>query len=163
MSKIENETFQLLKEVFTDLGWKPNIYENEMVCKLHCNLSSLSVELNAVISADIAQFFILIDSSINIPNNKKTIASEYLLRVNYELGAITFDMDFDTGDVRCKAAIDFKNGSISKMLMQNTILTGLKTADIYFPGLHKVILGNFDSSGIKEIIRNQEQTIHNKK
>src|SRR5512135_3622341 len=47
---------------------------------------------------------------LNIPSQSRMAVAEYLTRVNYGMAIGSFEMNMDTGDVRCRTSVEVPEG-----------------------------------------------------
>jgi len=89
---------------------------------------------------------------MNVPEDRRTAAAEFVTRANYGLPLGNFEMDFTDGEVRFKNSISFADEPLTDTAIHNTLYSATSVATTYFPGLLKVIFGNVNPAEmIKEI------------
>lgn len=66
---------------------------------------------------------------INIPEEFRQSAAEYIARANYGLRIGNFELDFNDGEVRFKTSIDVENDRLVAPLIGNLVAANLWTMD----------------------------------
>lgn len=84
----------------------------------------------------------------NIPEDKRSVVSEFIVRCNYSLNMGHFDMDFSDGEVRYKWGIDVEEGVLSSQMVKIMFLTGVKSIDNLQPHLMKLCYGNMSTEEV---------------
>jgi hypothetical protein len=82
--------------------------------------------------------------------------AEFLTRANWGLGDGNFEMDWDTGEVRFKVALDHTGTELSPLLVRNIILDALDNTEVYQEALGLVISGKVRA---KVALRRAEQAM----
>lgn len=108
----------------------------------------------AGVSTDNADFDVVViaDDSINqltcfcvhedeIEEDRRLAVAEYMVRVNANTVLGVYDMDFDDGTLRVRSAINIADMQPSMKMVEIMIHGIISTADVYFPGLKKVVSG----------------------
>jgi hypothetical protein len=72
------------------------------------------------------------------PAEKMQEMAEFLHRVNYDLVIGNFELNYDTGEVRFKASLDFEGATLNKELMAGTIYPSVLTMNLYLPLIEQV-------------------------
>jgi hypothetical protein len=78
---------------------------------------------------------------LNIPPQYRSAVSEYLTRVNYGLPVGNFEMNLDTGDVRCKTSIEVPEGQLDISVVRALAYANVRAMDHYFTGVVAVVHG----------------------
>ena len=76
---------------------------------------------------------------LNIPIPYRGAVLEYLMRVNYRLPVGNFEMDLDTGDVRCKTSLETPEGELSVAMVRALAYANVRAMDHFFPGVIAVM------------------------
>jgi hypothetical protein len=63
------------------------------------------------------------------------------MRVNMQLALGNFEMNFDTGDIRCKTGVETPEGDLSVAMVRSIAYANLRAMDYYFPGVLAVVHG----------------------
>jgi hypothetical protein len=85
---------------------------------------------------------------MNVPEEHRTAAAEFVTRANYGLPLGNFEMDFADGEVRFKNSVSFAGEPLTDTLIHNTLYPATSVATTYFPGLLKVVFGNANPADV---------------
>ncbi len=91
-----------------------------------------------------------------IPDALIPTVAEYLMRVNVGLILGAFDLDYDTGAVRFRTAVDVEGVSDTatlRVIFQNVFYTNIIAADRYFHGLAKVVMSGITPAEAVALLR----------
>ncbi len=83
-------------------------------------------------------------AAVNVPEEKRLMVAEYLVRANYGLPLGNFEMDFSDGEVRFKTSIDVESEEymLTPAMLKSLVYSNVLTMDRYLGGLMAVIYGN---------------------
>jgi hypothetical protein len=99
-----------------------------------------------------SQFIFYSVAPLEIPSKLRRFASEYLTRANFGLVYGNFEMDFDSGLVRCKTSIDFESDRLSYELFRPVVWANVFLMERYLPGLQAVVLeGSKPEDAIQQV------------
>jgi hypothetical protein len=76
-----------------------------------------------------------------IPEERRTIVTEFLTRANFGMAIGNFEINLDSGEVRLKTSIDVEDDRLSLELFQQLVAANVNTMDRYLPGIQEVIEG----------------------
>ena len=85
----------------------------------------------------------------NTPPNRKEVMCELLNSLNYELFTGNFEMDLDSGEIRFRNSIAFRNIEVSQELIEDMIMTTIVTMDNHLPAIMGFMFGGI---GVKEAL-----------
>ena len=85
------------------------------------------------------QFVFYSVAPVAIGEKKRRLASEYLTRANFGLVLGGFEMDLDSGLVRCKTSIDVEADRLSYELFRPLVYANVFLMERYLPGLLAVV------------------------
>lgn len=98
------------------------------------------------------QFIFYSSAPINVPEDKRGIAADFLTRANWAMILGNFEMDYSDGEVRFKTSIDVEGGKLTETMVRNLVASNVLMMDKYLPGLNQVIYGNQSpEAAIREI------------
>ena len=86
-----------------------------------------------------ACFYLLFPT--RVPESRRVAVAELCTRANWKIFLGSLEMDFATGDVRWRCAIDVEEGTLSERMVQNTIWSGAINLDNHHDALLKVMVG----------------------
>ena len=93
----------------------------------------------AVVREEAQEFVFYSVAPQSVPEERRAVIAEYLMRANYGLSIGSFEMDFDDGEVRFRTGLDVENDRLSSALLKSLIYSNWVTMDRYLPGLQAVI------------------------
>lgn len=79
--------------------------------------------------------------------------AEYLARINHWLWTHDFELDYETGQIRCKASFAFRDMLLDVQLVENTIHNTVEAMLTYLPGLAEVLAGTKTPAQVAEGLR----------
>jgi len=94
---------------------------------------------------------------LNIPPEYRSAAAEYLTRANLLLPVGNFEMNMDTGDIRCKTSVETPEWELTVAMVRALAYANLRAMDRFFPGLLAVIHGGL--SPASAIARVESQAV----
>ena len=84
---------------------------------------------------------VYVECPVKVPGMRRSLAAEFLMRVNYSLALGNFELDFRDGEVRYRNAIDVDGGVLSLEMIRQLIMVPAATMDRFFGGLMQVVYG----------------------
>lgn len=84
---------------------------------------------------------VYVESPVKVPGMRRSLAAEFLMRVNYSLALGGFELDFRDGEVRYRNGIDVDGGVLSNEMIRQLIMVPAATMDRFFGGLMQVVYG----------------------
>lgn len=88
-----------------------------------------------------AQFVFYSVFPVNVPEAKRAAVVEFLNRANYDLYVGNFEMDWTSGEVRCRTSIDLNGEQLSRPVVQQLVYVNVRLMDYYLPGIMNVMFG----------------------
>jgi hypothetical protein len=86
-----------------------------------------------------------------VPVNSLPAVSEYLHRANWAMPVGNFELDYDTGDVRYKSAVDAEEAPFDEMTFRNLFIPNVLMMDAYGDGLAQVLGGTSPQDAIDAV------------
>ena len=74
-----------------------------------------------------------------VENQRKDIVVHILTRINYGLKIGNFEMDYDTGEIHYKTAVQLGQDNVDSEIIESQIILNILTMDEYLPVLMKAI------------------------
>jgi hypothetical protein len=133
--------FETVRKFFQDNEWYFLQLDSRPMLQMSHNGQSGKWLCYASVMEEQFLFFFYSVCPINIPEEKRSVISEYITRANYGLKIGNFELDYSDGEVRYKTSIDVENHQISPALMSNLVQANLWTMDRYLPGIFLVVYG----------------------
>lgn len=128
---------------FSEMGWSFETFEEHGVLKMGLDASKTHLQCVARVieEAELFSFYAIFPG--RVPEGTRGEVAEFITRANFGLRLGAFEMNFDDGEVRFRAAVDMEGTPITQMteLIHQVVAAGVHTADHYFPGLMSVIYG----------------------
>lgn len=147
-----SELFERLKRFFEEDEWHPQAVEGQEALQMGFNGKNGRWRCIAAAFKEQEQvtFYAVLDTQV--PFERRRLVGEYLTRANYGLRLGNFEMDFDDGEVRCRAGIDVEGGVLEPTMIKNLAHCCCALMDRYLPGLMKVAFGEtLPDAAIREI------------
>ena len=144
--------FRAMHQFFEEDEWHPQRVEDQEVLQMGFNGKNGRWRCIAAAydEQDQVVFYAVLDTQV--PLEKRRLAAEYITRANYGLRLGNFEMDFEDGEVRCRAGIDVEDGKLVPTMIRNLAHCCCALMDRYLPGLMKVAFGEArPSDAIQEI------------
>lgn len=137
--------FRLLCDVLSNDGWDYEYDQKNEIVRLE--IDGVTTTFYSFIYVDEEQESLLCNThvSIQIPYTKRLAVCEFMNRVNYEMANGNFEMDMENGEVRYRTSLDLADTIASKEQILNLIWNGAQTFDNYYPGLLKLLSGDYTS------------------
>ncbi|HEX9037594.1 MAG TPA: YbjN domain-containing protein [Ktedonobacterales bacterium] len=93
---------------------------------------------------------------VRAPEEKRLLAAEFTVRVNYGLVLGNLELDMNDGEVRYKTSVDIAEGRLSLQALRSLMQTNLSTADRYYPAFVAMLYSNVTPA---EAVTNAERRI----
>ncbi len=136
------EIFDIVKRFFTDDEWYFLQMDNQPILQMTFQGKNGKWSCYAQVKEDQQIFFFYSVSPVNIPEEKRTAAAEFITRANYGLKIGNFEMDYSDGELRYKTSLDVENDRLTTALVSNLVYANLWTMDRYLPGILSVVYGD---------------------
>ncbi len=78
---------------------------------------------------------------MNVAPERRSAMCETLNRANFGLVNGSFEMDMDSGEVRCRTAVDLDGAILSPSLLRHVLLANAELTDTYHPAIMRVSFG----------------------
>jgi hypothetical protein len=79
---------------------------------------------------------------VRVPDDKLSLAAEYITRANYALLSGNFELDYRSGRVRFKTSLDVYGETLTTGMVKQLIHANVYVMDRYLPGLMRVLFGD---------------------
>jgi hypothetical protein len=146
------QLFNTLIEFFEEDDWNFQWVEGETVLSMGFAGKNGRWMCYAQAREPQEQFVFYSICPVNVPENRRVAAAEYLTRANYGMIVGNFEMDYDDGEIRYKTSIDIEGATLLPPLIKSMVYTNLLMLDRYLPGLMAVVYGGASpAEQIKEI------------
>lgn len=135
--------FRVLYEILSQNGWEFDFDDKNGIIKLE--IRGINTDFNSFLLVDEEQESLLCNTHIKqrIPPAKRLEVCDFMCRVNYELVNGNLEMDMDNGEIRYRTYLDLADAHPSQDQILNVIWNGVVGFDTYYPGLMKLIYGDY--------------------
>ena len=123
-------------------GWDCRQVEGETILRMGYRAPDNQWSCYAETLEDDQQFVFYSIAPVEIGVKKRRLASEYLTRANFGLILGCFEMEWDTGLVRCKTSIDVEDDRLSYELFRPIVYANVFLMQRYLPGRQAVVYEN---------------------
>ncbi|MFD3165270.1 YbjN domain-containing protein [Herpetosiphon sp. NSE202] len=122
-------------------GWYPQRVDDRPAYRMHYQGANVDIRCLAQIKLEQEQLLIYAYAPMKVPEDKRSLVAEYLVRANYGLHIGNFELDFNDGEVRFKSSLDFEDETLTFIWIRNTIYPSVHLMNRYFPGMMMVMYG----------------------
>jgi hypothetical protein len=122
-------------------GWHPQKVDDNPVYRVYFAGQNGELACFAQVRVDLEQFLFYAVMPVRAPVERRIAMAEFVTRANYGLRIGNFEMDFDDGEIRYKASLDFESEQLTDNWIRGVIYPAVQTMDRYLPGLLTVIYG----------------------
>jgi hypothetical protein len=133
--------FEAVGRFLEEDGWHPQQIAENFVYRVYFAGQNGELACFAQTRVDLEQFLFYVVMPVRTPEEQRLPMAEFITRANYGLRIGNFEMDFDDGEVRYKASLDFEGEALTDNLIRGVIYPAVQTMDRYLPGLLAVIYG----------------------
>ncbi len=135
------QAFSTVGQFLEEDGWYPQRVEDKYAYRMYYHGKNGELRCFAQIRADLEQFLFYAIATVNVPEEVRPAAAEFINRANYNLRIGNFEMDYADGEVRFKSSIDFEGEPLTLNLIRHAIYPAVQMMDGYLPGLMRVAFG----------------------
>lgn len=139
--KSSGPIFDDLVEFFTGDDWSPEQIEDQPVLSMNFEGEHGSWTCLAFAYDDRERVVFTSLLPVEVPEEKRLAAAEFLTRANFGMEIGNFDMDFSDGAVQFRTSIDIEGGELTPKMIQNLAYLNVTVSDQYLPGLVMVVEG----------------------
>lgn len=100
------------------------------------------------------RFIFLSICGANVPDDKRTLMSELLTRINYGSFLGNFEMDYEDGEIRYKTSICCKSSELTINIIEHTVMANIVMMDTALTGIMKLIYGDITAQQAYDFIEN---------
>jgi hypothetical protein len=139
--KSSGPIFDDLAEFFGGDDWSPEQIEEQPVLSMNFEGEHGSWTCLAFAYDESERMVFVSVLPVEVPEEKRLEAAEYLTRANFGMEIGNFDMDFSDGAVQFRTSIDIEGGELTPKMIQNLAYLNVTVTDQYLPGLVMVVEG----------------------
>ncbi len=132
---------ETVQQFFQEDQWNYQVIEHKSAIRAGYHGERGTWVCYAQVDEENQRFLFYAGMGLNIPPNRRAEVAEYLMRVNWQTAVGSFEMDFDTGSVRCKTSVETALGEMTVELVRKLAYINLRLIDYYFSGVLSVVHG----------------------
>lgn len=136
--------FDVIQQFFKEDQWNFQITEKDTAFRAGYHGEHGTWICYAHVDEDNRRFLFYSLAGMNITPENRLPVIEYLNRVNCLLAIGNFELNFDTGDVRFKTAIEVPEGGLTVEMVRSLVYTNVQTMDFYLPGVVSIVHGGLN-------------------
>jgi hypothetical protein len=134
--------FDIVGRFLEEDGWHPQRVGDSFVYRVYFAGQNGELACFAQVRVELEQFLFYVVMPVRAPEERRNEMAEFVTRANYGLRIGNFEMDYEDGEVRYKASLDFEGEALTDNLLRGVIYPAVQTMDRYLPGLLTVIYGS---------------------
>ena len=131
------EIFETLQSFFNRVGWPFHHIEGETALHLEYEGDNGAWSCYAIAREEERQCIFYSVCPVVAADDKVAMA-EFLTRANFGLAVGNFEMDWESGAIRCKTSLDIEGTELNEALVEGLVNANLITTERYMPGLRAV-------------------------
>jgi hypothetical protein len=147
----KSRIYQTMLTFFSEEDWEFTKLQGELTLRLACQGKNGRFDCYARDIDGQSKFIFYSYCPIKVPEDMRLAISEFLTRVNFALFMGSFDLNFDTGEIRYKTSIDVTGDRLSPALIKRLVYTNVAMMDEYLPGIKAVIGGKTPEEAIQAL------------
>lgn len=149
-----DKVIDLIKEFFADNHWKYDYLPEKQTFVSNVDLDNCVGVLRIFIFVRETEYLVYAILGNHVNKDSYMRVSEFLHRANYGLPDGNFEFDYSNGEVRYKTYMNFKDGNISRDIIDDTVYVPIAMFERYGESLFKAIFGNED---IEQLVNAAEE------
>ena len=134
--------FEAMTQFFTKDGWPFTQLEERPILLMNFKGENGQWRCAAQAREEQEQFVFYSVCPVNVPEDKRLVVAEFIMRVNFGLIIGNFEMDLADGEIRYKTGIDVEDDRLSFALIKQMVYANVMMMDRYLPGIMQVIYSN---------------------
>jgi hypothetical protein len=79
-----------------------------------------------------------------VPKHRRLKVAEAASRINHRLWLGSFEVDFASGDLRCRASIDVEGGLVSDAMLSNMMFATLRLMEQYYVEFRRIAFSSME-------------------
>jgi hypothetical protein len=76
---------------------------------------------------------------LKVPEDRRPAMAEFITRANHDLLMGNLEMDYATGEIRCKTSINTYDETLTPLLVRHVVHPNAITMDRYLPGIKAIL------------------------
>lgn len=155
--EIANPIRERILKYLTENDWNVQQGEYSLSIRVRCDNAIYPIYIFIFEESRIIQIYSYLEAGI--PENKKTVISEYFTRINYGMPIGNFELNLDDGGVRYKTSISIGDNIefLTEGIIEALIVDNYCNMDRYYPGFMRILYSN--DTDIKKIIQEIEDPV----
>ena len=158
----EGSAFNVIGAWLDANDWGYQDYPDKGYYSITCtgNCGSWRVIADAQVFDDKERVVIYSVYPIRVPENKRSIVSELVSRINYGMSIGNFEMDFNDGEIRMKTSIALLGTALSDAMFDRLFSSNIGSANRYLSAIYGVAFGDISPKLAVEVAeRPLDQTL----
>ena len=135
-----------LRSYFAGRGWPCEAVEDPPGLVVHHAWATPAFTSRATVTSGGRVVVYTSQAALPAPDDRRAEVSRYLGMVNRHLEVGSFELRWDTGEVRCKTSVDLLGASFDDDLMQGLLIPNHQAMVHYHGELLRVISGEVDAA-----------------
>jgi hypothetical protein len=131
--------FDTVLRFFEEDQWNFQQLENKPVIKAGYRGMHGTWICHAKVEEEAGRFLFSSQMGLNVPPGLRLAVAEYLTRANTLLTLGNFEMNMDTGDIRCRVGVEAPDGELTVPMVRALVHATVSAMDRFFPGVLAVI------------------------
>lgn len=156
--KTSGPIFDEIAEFFVGDEWEPVQVGDEPILQMDFQGSNGGWTCRAYAHDERERFVFVSILPIDVPEEKRAEAAEYVTRANFGMEIGNFEMNYDDGVVVFRTSVDIEGGDLTPKMIQNLAYANVTTTDQYLPGLVMVVEGDATPLEAIEKVENPEES-----
>jgi hypothetical protein len=134
--------FDLVRDYFSQADWPARQAEDMAVLELDYTGKNGQWRCFVRVREQQQQCAVYSIPALHVPEDRRLVAAELLMRLNWGLAIGNFELDLDDGEVRYKTSIDVEGDRLSHALLARLVAANVETFERYLPAIGSVVLLN---------------------
>lgn len=136
-----NQHLAVISGHLTSIDCKHQIDDEEGTITATIGLTNIRVGLVVHAPADEDTLRLVLLLPVCVPADRRAAASEYVLRLNFQLQLGAFELDHDDGEMRFRVMFVRTSDPISPAVFDRVLMGSATTVDGFWPSLMSVVYG----------------------
>lgn len=147
----KGKIYQAMLNFFSEEDWEFTKLQGKLILRLAFMGKNGQWNCFALANETQQRFLFYSIGPLDIPSLNRSAIAEFLTRANYGMEIGNFELDIDSGEIRCKTSLDVTGDRITPALIKQLVYTNVLTLDQYLPGIQAIIDGTKPVDAIRAI------------
>lgn len=150
-TRSKGQIYQAMLNFFSEEDWEFTKLQGKLILRLVFKGANGLWNCFALANEEQQRFLFYSICPLAIPEINRNAIAEFLTRANYGIEIGNFELDFDSGEIRCKTSLDVTGDRLTPALIKSLVYTNVLTIDRYLPGIRAVLEGTTPVDAIRTI------------